>query len=374
MGNLFRLNSLFELDLQFFPEIFNPPKIIKNKSYSLEYLFYCITNLDDYLFFSEIPDFDFLEYLSSRLGKRANPVLKKNQVKFHNLIEWGSFHSLKKNGEISVDYDKVKSSKILNSKLNQNDYLIRPKNFLSTSIKSFKEKLNHLNHLDFPYLFKPEYGLSGFGHKIIQNEETLNLFFNDNQIKNGVLQSFKKRFIDFSVLVDCKESEIEFLTLTKMNISNRNSYLSSTIYKNSKFKNLENEFSKIIFENIIHTSIFSIKSFMYSLNIKYEGPSSIDGFIYEEGGIEYICISEINFRFTMGRILFELSNIFNDFDEHILITESLKSASYKNTQDFLNIFKNKYSKILNSFSNVILLTPISFKNEYFSSCVVYVYH
>ena len=62
MGNLFRLNPLFEFELGAFPQKFDPNSTILLKGNSLEYLFLIPSTSQDIVVLTQKKDISFEEY------------------------------------------------------------------------------------------------------------------------------------------------------------------------------------------------------------------------------------------------------------------------------------------------------------------------
>jgi hypothetical protein len=119
-----------------------------------------------------------------------------------------------------------------------------------------------------------------------------------------------------------------------------------------------------------------VRGFLSNICTKYRGPISVDGFVYKEKNSLHVReISEINFRYTMGRILYEISKKYPENKEHSLVT--LSSKDYKNMSE-VNLFELEYRVKLQfevqnqtNIKTCILLTPQFLGGKIVSSCVVY---
>lgn len=389
MGNIFRLNSLFELELITYPEPIVVNNKIRDKSLSLEYLFLPLSTEKDSVYISELDDY-FISYLRNIMDIKGNIIHRNNNIKNLNLIEWGKFHSIKENGEIIPDNNSVKISKILNSKISQNSYLYRENNFYSNI---FNEKIEYdSSKYNYPILIKPEIGFSGIGHKIISSEKEFEQFIKSKNIKTGLIQPFLKRIKDYSILFNKENESIIPLCITEMVVSSKNNYLSTNIINSYEITNIESEefnmsillenskagnlnnyeerIKKLILlnkYNIFKYSFQSIQSFIGKYKLNYNGPIAVDGFFYNENENIYLAISEINFRYSMGRILYELKNKFPQFNDHKIIIESGSNHSGDGLNDIVDSVKKKYEPAF-----TIILTPPILKKKKISSFVIYV--
>jgi hypothetical protein len=371
MGNLFRLNPLFELELAAYPEKFSPNHTILKKAKSMECLFFILSKPNDVVLLSEKINSYFEEYLKRKFNGMGNffsadKILSPN----YNLMEWGKFHSLEKEGYIKDDIEKIKNSRLLNSKITQLQ-IYKTEDTLQSRIL---EKESEIQNLQFPLLFKPDLSFSGIYHRIVQTKEELFEFQKILKI-NGVIQEYKNRVMDFSFLYEIENKSVNFLCMTEMEINDKNTYISSKINPENTLNILLEKY-KIDITQLNEKIIKLLQSFLIDLKISYKGPLSIDGFFYKEKDHYKVReVSEINFRYTMGRILFEVSKYFPENIEHRLVT--VPSKDYKNNGEYLflemedririqmeNLYKKRYKEC-------ILLTPPFLGGKLVSSIVVY---
>ncbi len=160
-----------------------------------------------------------------------------------------------------------------------------------------------------------------------------------------------------------------------MQINDKNTYLSSKINTESRLKSIF-QMHSLDFEEINEKIIELVRGFLSNIKMKYRGPLSVDGFVYKENNSLYVReISEINFRYTMGRILYEISKKYPENKEHSLVT--ISSKDYKNMNDVSLLVLENRLKIQFEVQNqtkvktCILLTPPFLGGKLVSSCVVY---
>ena len=371
MGNLFRLNPLFEFELGAYPEKFNPNPTILKKAKSMEYLFFILSKEKDFVVLSEKINPYFEEYLKKKF-RGMGEYLSRDEIlnQDSNLVEWGRFHSIDQDGTIKDDIEKIKTSKLLNSKISQLK-IYKTEDILHSRIL---EKGTEIQNPNFPLLFKPDFSFSGIYHKILQTKEEL-FKFQKNHPKNGVIQEYKNRVLDFSFLYEIENKSINFFCSTEMQINDKNTYISSRINSEYSLKNITEKY-KIDFTQI-HKKIKNlVQSFLSEIQIDYKGPLSVDGFIYKEKDLFVVReISEINFRYTMGRILYEVSNFFSEHKEHSLLTVSLKDHKNSREDSLLELEERVKVQLENitkkKYKECILLTPPFLGGKLVSSCVVY---
>ncbi len=371
MGNLFRLNPLFEFELGAFPQKFDPNSTILLKGNSLEYLFLIPSTSQDIVVLTQKKDISFEEY--SKQKWNLSGQFQDSNFRWNpdwNLVEWGKFHTLNPEGELTEDFETIKNSQIINSKISQIQ-IYKEIDSLNTRIL---ENQPEVKDLLFPLVFKPDFSFSGIEHSVFSKLEEL-VFFHKKSTRNGVLQEYKNRVLDFSFLYEINDSSMQYLSSTEMQINEKNTYLSSKIKNESSFKSNLQTYS-FDFDKVNEKIIELVKGFLYGMKVQYKGPLSVDGFIYKEDSTFHIReISEINFRYTMGRILYEISRKYPENKVHSLVTISSKEYKNKRETRLLDLeeeFRFQF-EVQNQFKvkTCILLTPPFLGGKLVSSCVVY---
>jgi hypothetical protein len=371
MGNLFRLNPLFELELGSYPEKFNPNPTILQKAKSMEYLFFLLSKPNDLVILSEKVDPFFEDYSKTKFKATGEFISSKAIFsQSSNLVEWGKFHSIDQDGYIKEDIEKIKISRLLNSKSTQLQIYKESDGLHSI----FLDAQTVLQNPQYPLLFKPDMSFSGIQHKILSNQEELTTFQKKNN-SNGVLQEYKNRVLDFSFLYEFNETSIQYLCSTEMQINEKNTYLSSKISKNSSLK-ATLELISLKFSDLNEKIIELVSGFLSNNKTMYKGPLSVDGFVYKENDSLFVReISEINFRYTMGRILYEISENYPENNDHFLVTISSKNYKNMNEKSLMELEKKMKLQFevqnLTKVKTCILLTPPFLGGKLVPSCVVY---
>jgi hypothetical protein len=104
----------------------------------------------------------------------------------------------------------------------------------------------------------------------------------------------ENRILDFSGIFEINNGDISLLAVTRMSIGKNGTYNSSMISNDS-----DSEIGNLLLK--------TAKELFESHKIIYNGPFSIDGFKYlEDGEIHVQNLSEVNFRYSMGRVLHEI--------------------------------------------------------------------
>ncbi len=364
MGNIFRLNSLFEYELALFPQVIELNKKLKSINASLEYLFMPIVNKSDFVLMSETVSSELVEYWKTKQIHHTNYIYI-NQI--HNdlqLKEWGNTSCIQ-DSKLVYNKDIIKNSRYFNSKVNQctikNKLGINP--FRSKVVHSEEELLDFMKSNLFPCVIKYEFGFSGRNKCIIKNLESyknLKEKINYKQNPEFVVEEWVGDYktFDFSGVFQSNHNSLELLCITEMLITKEGGYKGSIIKPDKSYA-----FQKELIKNT--------KLIFQNLEIPYTGPLSVDGFWYTVQNKE-TCqyISEINFRYSMGRILYEFhKNYGRECKEYSLIILSLrnKTLTIQNlTFIFSNVEKNYNCKI-------ILLTPLfDSYNNICLSIVIYI--
>lgn len=234
-----------------------------------------------------------------------------------NLTEWGKMHVLS-DDDLDFDTDSYEDSRYLNSKLNQfqwkEDAALSP--LWARTIHSEETLIDFLNELDSPVVLKAAFGLAGRNQIIIEK-----------QSQGWKLQQISKRlfsypiiaeqwvggdrFYDFSTLWDFLEDGPIYLGCTEM-----------IVEKDGTFRGIR--MGRGVEESLLpflESSLRTIKTVFGLLEVKPTGPAAMDGFLYKikDGLVQCQPFSEINFRYSMGRILYEIRKRRNLKDEESVL-------------------------------------------------------
>ncbi|BDA77751.1 hypothetical protein LPTSP3_g06810 [Leptospira kobayashii] len=234
-----------------------------------------------------------------------------------NLTEWGKMHVLS-DGGLDFDPDSYEDSRYLNSKLNQfqwkEDTCLSP--LWSRIIRSEETLIDFLNELDSPVVLKSAFGLAGRNQIVIEKQSQ---GWKLQQISKKLF-SFpiiaeqwvgEERFYDFSTLWDFLEDGPIYLGCTEM-----------IVEKDGTFRGIR--MGRGVEESLLpflEPSLQTIKTVSGLLEVKPTGPAAMDGFLYRTGNGLVSCqpFSEINFRYSMGRILYEIRKRRNLKDEESVL-------------------------------------------------------
>ncbi len=370
MGNLYRLNSLFEIEIGKYPETILINKGVLETSHAFEYLFLILSQEKDYTLFSEPASEELLEYWGNnkishgRIYRIATPYFSKmisldnKIIADSSLIEWGKTSYLNATKSILQKKDQtIFQSKFINSKLNQMKWKELLKiNSLNSIICSNKFELEYaLSCMTPPFVIKSEFSFSGRGNLILKSATDLKSFSNKieeilKENPEGIIVEEwveDNKILDFSGLFELSNRKSKFLAITKMLIDKSGTYRGSIVQRNFG-ENLAEGLQDIV----NHTMRF---------NTSYTGPISIDGFTFRKNDkteIQYM--SEINYRYSMGRILYELHNkigIENEDCALLFLPIKAKSLQFKSLISNLNKIGEEYN------ARILLLTPITGTNK-----------
>jgi ATP-grasp domain len=361
MGNLYRLNSLFELEISQYPEVLQFDKGLLERSQILEYLFLVLSQEKDFTILSEQESEELIDYWEKNKINHGNifktdnmyyahsiPINKK--LKEYNLIEWGRTSYIKYKDSILLKQNQtIFQSKFINSKINQIKWKDTLKiNSLNSVLCTNKTEMEYcLSCLELPLVVKSEFGFSGRGNTILKTETDIkNFSAKINYMFRGkpngfIIEEWKEeqKLLDFSGLFDVSSRVSTFLAVTKMLVDKFGVYRGSLIQK--KFG-----------ESLI-AGLQRVANDTKRFNTSYSGPISIDGFTFKnnsETKIQYM--SEINYRYSMGRILYDLNEkIGTKKEDCALIFLPIKAKSLQFKSVILNL-----SKLEKEFSARVLLS------------------
>jgi hypothetical protein len=349
MGNLFRLNSLFEKEVSFYPKKYSPNPKENLRKNAFEYLFLPFSSKNDTIMISTTVDLEFKNYIKRyfpNTGEYSNQIPKQDL----NLIEWGKFSNLK-NFRLVPDDSAINESKKLNSKKNQSRFL---KNYFGTSLYKYLdfpceiEKI--FSEFSVPLLFKAEYGFSGIGHFFIHSETDLMNFKKKISNPIGIIEPHFNKTNDFSILLERKNGSTKFLSSTRMEIDSRNQFRGIALT------------NKIFLQKSESEEI--VDAYCNSIGSNYEGPLTIDGFFIDKTTMK---ISEFNFRFSIGRLLLQISKFFENYNKHSLIFQSLGGLlDYESINDSRN-----FTKMRNFHNQIVLMTPKNLENNIIKNGLIY---
>ncbi|EKP13286.1 hypothetical protein [Leptospira borgpetersenii] len=309
-----RFNGFFEEELR--SENVAPEKLdLKNRS--LENLFFLFQSMYDpstTFLLSEPPDPNWTRFWEKRGIRFCKfQLLKRNSDKnlqslpidsIRSWEEWGSISDLNDSGEILYSPQKAKLSKRINSKILLTRWksergfqdipamILEKPPYLSTLVSELRpDKI----------VLKPEFSFSG-RHKIItfssialENWEELD----SKEVFSWfpcVAEPWVLRTYDFSGLYDFSHGVPIFCGSTIQICDEKGKY--NGAYLPSKKE------SELVFSLLEPVA----KELSKSFSPEYEGPVALDGFeFYSQNTKKIQRISETNHRWSMGRILLELS-------------------------------------------------------------------
>ncbi|RHX87516.1 hypothetical protein [Leptospira stimsonii] len=317
MTSYSRFNGFFEEELKT-GEI-SPDKLdFKNRTLeNLFYLFQSIRNPKTVSLLREVPSSDWVDFWESR-GIQLGPfqVLKRNSTK--NLCgpspendfiweEWGSISDLHSSGEILYSSSKADLSRKLNSKILLT--LWKSEHGFQDIEARVLEKISDLPRLfsewsEFPperIVLKPEFSFSG-RHKILKfdslREEVLEEIETEKKRSwfPSVAEPWVQRTLDFSCLYDFNSGVPTSKGSTIQICDEKGKYNGAFLPSERESERLQSHLEPIA------------QTLSRSFSTDYKGPASLDGFeFYSQNRTKQRRLSEGNFRWSMGRILLDLS-------------------------------------------------------------------
>lgn len=267
---------------------------MRRRKRSLEKLFFPISKSDDWVFCEEEPHTSYFEDLRAFgfiPGKYCNFI-----PDFERLVTWGDLETPIE-GSFQIDPSLKERSSRWNSKLNQAEWKMELGElpFFPSVIRSLEALEDSFEELKFPFVLKANYGFAGRNQIIVQSQKEAWKLQDISRKLGGfplLLESWKsKRKMDFSTLWEGEK----YLTTSRMFLDEKGIFKCIQIGPEEGNK----------------PWTMMSKRVMSQLRSKYEflgdGPIAIDGFMYEEEDEVLVQpFSEMNFRWSIGRLLWEI--------------------------------------------------------------------
>jgi hypothetical protein len=348
------LSFLYSLDPLFEYRFVPPPFVIDNQTkrrrFSLEKLFLLLSGTDDYVHLTDPASPKFLSSLREEGFEFGLPWSEGEFIPSDCKIkEWGDAHDLVL-GNLIPNQNKIAISQYLNSKINQREW----KEELGLSplrtklLRSEEQLIEFLEDTTFPLVLKGAYGIAGRNHIIIEN-----------QSQGWKLQQIAKklfgfpiyaeewvgseRILDFSTLWEFREDGPLYLGSTEMIVDIDGSFrgISMSSRKESQLT------------HVLPRCLEVIKAVYVSSEVKPIGPAAMDGFLFrKDTNVNAQVFSEINFRYSMGRILYEIrkKRLLKEVESGIVFLPLHKIKTF-NEEAWLQKIKNEFG------SDFFFVTP-----------------
>jgi hypothetical protein len=331
----------------------------------LEKLFFFLSHRDDYVHITEPVDSNYLKGLFDNGFEIGSPWSDGDLLPdATKLIEWGSLNDLDESS-LALNSEKFNKASYLNSKLNQREWKVdlQLSEINSKYISSEEQLIDYLNDIQHSVVLKAEYGLAGRNHIIIENQSQ---GWKLQQVNKKLFRYpifaeewvGKSRFLDFSTLWDFRNDGPVYLGSTEMIIDEDGSFrgISMSAWKEKQLI------------NVLPSCLDTMKSVYNAIEFKPTGPAAMDGFFYKSGSIVKTQVfSEINFRYSMGRILYEIRKRRNlhTFESGILFLSLSKIKSF-NEDKWLEFIRKETS------GNFFFATPLrDWKGKLFQTVGIY---
>ncbi|MCW7495143.1 hypothetical protein ND860_01305 [Leptospira levettii] len=267
----------------------------------MEKLFFPITNEEDYVLVEELPSDELYSHWKEKGFTPGIPTLVGSLLQEVTLVEWGRRH-VWEDGELVVDPIQLEMVRYLNSKVTQLDFRKNHSPLPAKLISSEEHLFADLEEAKLPVVLKSEFGLAGRNHIIFKTPSDSWKLSQINKRLFGfpiVCEDWvgESRFFDFSTLWDVKESEFFYLTATNMWIDH-----------DGGFRGIRIGGSQSGYEALFLPKVYDlVKDLKNLIPSEYAGPCAIDGFLYTDEGLTVVQpVSEFNFRYSIGRILWEV--------------------------------------------------------------------
>lgn len=299
MPALYSLDSLFEYRL--YPTPLNLDSSLKRRNRCLEKMFFPITRPEDFVLVEELPSDELYSHWKDVRLTPGTPIQEGDLLGEVTLVEWGCRNEWYE-GKLLEDPIRTETSRYLNSKITQLDFRKHHSPLPAKVISSEEHLFAELEEAKLPIVLKSEFGLAGRNHIIFKSRSDSWKMSQVNKKLFGfpiLAESWvgDERFFDFSTLWDVRDGEFVYLTSTAMLID-----------KEGVFRGIRIGGSELPYANSFLPPVMDLVRDTKGLVPKeYSGPCAIDGFLYrEEGRIQIQPVSEFNFRYSIGRILWEV--------------------------------------------------------------------
>ncbi len=245
-----------------------------------------------------------------------------------SLVEWGQLHNFT-DGSLVIDPSLLEKSSYLNSKLIQNDWKedsgLSP--LWTKRISSEDSLIDFLNELESPVVLKSEFGLAGRNQIAITSKS-----------QSWKLQQITKRLFRYPILAEEWVGESRFYDFSTLwDFSNTGPvYLGSTemiVEEDGTFRGIKmSPQTEINLVPYLDLCFHTVKTVSRTSEFSHLGPAAMDGFLFRSQEGKTVCqpMSEINFRYSMGRILYEIRKrrLVKEFESGILFLPLSKIKSW----------------------------------------------
>jgi hypothetical protein len=344
-AKVWHLNSWFELELESLVRtgtlpIYNRQK--ENRNRFLERLFLSSAPLDDSVILTHPIPRSLLDHWEENHWKIAKPIFMdpKNPTPHlfpsgdWELVEFGRVREIE-NGRIdlpltaaepsSLEYEQKsdvwKSSAFFNSRVLQTEYSIDT-SFGDEGLRVLRTKEDLEDFLagwaesQVPMIFKKEYTSSGRGHSLLDSMKGLHKMGKFDFPIVGELYS-KEREYDFGMLFDSVQGNLKLLDTSHMLIGDNFQFKGLLFYPDRKPSWMEEAIQLVLEER-------NFPDHWKNFTGEYSGPVALDGFLCRDGN--HRARSEINYRYSIGRIAYEIRQRILDSD----YISSSKKSNQKN--------------------------------------------
>ena len=307
MPRIYHFNAFFEYELSTYPNPYNPPQKLQQYAQALNYFFLLIATSDDLVWMQD-PELELLAIWHNWnivYGKAKAEIQQVSEG--YELVQWGAIAN-RQGKEIVQDAAKVIKARRLNSKWEQ--ALWKKRYATNAYLPIFFDELFQ-QEMKYPLLARTRtHAFSGRGSQVVPNQSCLQSLLDKEQ--KLVLEPYlaAKKQQDFSDILEFTQGRMQHLAYTEMQVNSKNHFEGCVLCYDLS----ENAGRSFPERSRMGTEIYPKSPFADKLatilqqeQLHYEGPLSIDFLSYlEEDQKTHWHFCEANFRFTMGRMLYEI--------------------------------------------------------------------
>ncbi|PJZ69889.1 hypothetical protein CH373_13450 [Leptospira perolatii] len=345
MTRIFRPNAYYEEEIRT-GKLFPKPLLGRNSIIECAILvLFALNRSRTKVITTQTQSRDWINYWKNRKVSVSDSILPVDSItgnileKKHSLYssadleEWGRICRINSDLQLEIDPQLESSSQLLCSKFrqwswkNQNSledlssYMIPSKE----EAKNVLQKIAQENSENSFWVSKPEFGFSG-NHKVFPTALIPAL---QADLEHCILEPWVDRVSDHSLLFHSINGTFKMDASTLLLSDAKGRYVGNWLSSEDESQDYISEMK----ECLVKLSDFAPE---------YSGFGSIDSFYFKTSqGIQCRRVSEINFRWTMGRVLLELSQSAKDHSKRDLLLFVKNIRANPDSYNLLNLWEKE---------------------------------